>query len=360
MNFSEQVDKLGQFEDYFFFYVHPAVMLFATILNVICSIVLAQKELRTSSAFFQYSLVNSVNSALGSFLAAFLFIVECGQLCTLWSGSYVGQMYKLIAVAFLVSTLYFFTSLIQLIISLHLYFKMKQQLNIISKGFSFTLTLSMLIISISYGALFASRFRVLRVLHEDAHGYSYEMHLKDELHKNSINFILVLILTLLNQIIFVVLVLINWLILIEIRRIIKKKHTICVEVNLIKRVLVTNSKETSSSSDLFKYTTSKEFANQQLKYNGINDDSSNDRKVKKKILIVFLWVSFVFCSSRLVHGISNMISLFQPFSFASKLWETVNFMWAGLVYSSYFFVYFCTNKLFKKTFCRLFLRKKVD
>lgn len=81
---------------------------------------------------------------------------------------------------------------------------------------------------------------------------------------------------------------------------------------------------------------------------------------QKRTLIMVLWVSAVFCTGRFVAAVANLILLFMQDT-VYNWWATgMNFLLTAVVYASYFFVYMRTNKLFSKTFYKVFLKKRVQ
>lgn len=85
---------------------------------------------------------------------------------------------------------------------------------------------------------------------------------------------------------------------------------------------------------------------------------NDELESQKKTLVMVLWVSLVFCTSRLVFAIANLILLLMPGSVYNWYASAFNYFWTCVVYGSYFFVYMRTNKIFKKKFCQIFLRQK--
>lgn len=80
---------------------------------------------------------------------------------------------------------------------------------------------------------------------------------------------------------------------------------------------------------------------------------------QKKTLIMVLWVSVIFSSSRLVFAVANLFVLFME-NTPYNLWGSAfNYFYNAIVYISYLFVYMKTNKLFRKKFYQIFLRKEV-
>jgi hypothetical protein len=112
---------------YYYYYVHPIFSIFATFQSLICTIVLSQKELRRSGAFFQYSLVNSAGGIVGCFILVFFFFTRCNSLCSA-SNSYWSQAYEIYAVYYVDGSLLLASSLIQIAISFKLYLTVTQRL----------------------------------------------------------------------------------------------------------------------------------------------------------------------------------------------------------------------------------------
>ena len=111
---------------YYYLYVNPIVAAFSAIQNILCTIVLASKELRNSNAFFQYALVNSIGAALSSILLIFLFLTRCGGSNCSISTSYWSQAFSLYAVTFVSSSFYTASALIQISMCMQIYFVIKQ------------------------------------------------------------------------------------------------------------------------------------------------------------------------------------------------------------------------------------------
>lgn len=111
---------------YYYYYVHPVATLVGSALNVVCAIVFAQKRLRTSGPFFQYSLVNSIGAAVALLLFAGFSLTRCGPFCS-YANTYWSQQYEIYAVLFVDNSLYFASSLVQISISFQLYFTVNQR-----------------------------------------------------------------------------------------------------------------------------------------------------------------------------------------------------------------------------------------
>ena len=135
MTFSNHTGYLQDFYvHYYYFFVHPIATLTGSALNVVCAIVLAQKRLRRSGAFFQYSLVNSIGACLALALFSVYGLTRCGPFCgqahTYWS-----QQYELYVGLFFDNSLYFAGSLIQISISCQLYFSITRKYDLLTFNF---------------------------------------------------------------------------------------------------------------------------------------------------------------------------------------------------------------------------------
>ena len=127
INFSNYTGNVVDFNTYYYyFFLHPIVTMLAFLSNSVCAIVFAQRELRTAGPFFQYSLANSIISALGMIVASGMCLSRCGPLCSL-SNSYESQVYELFGVMFLCNSIFFASSLIQIAISFQLYLSITQK-----------------------------------------------------------------------------------------------------------------------------------------------------------------------------------------------------------------------------------------
>ena len=87
--------------------------------------------------------------------------------------------------------------------------------------------------------------------------------------------------------------------------------------------------------------------------NNINAES------QRNTLIMVLWVSLVFCSGRFTSAIANMMLLLMQNSPYNWWASAINYFFMSLVYSSSILVYMRTNKMFRKKFYKIFLRKDI-
>ena len=112
----------------YYSYVHPVLSYFASFQNLMCTIVLASKELRNSGSVFKYLLVNSAGATVACFLFGFLFLTRCGgSICSI-STSYWSQSFVIYGVYYVCYVYYMTSGLSQIAISLQLYLMFKKRL----------------------------------------------------------------------------------------------------------------------------------------------------------------------------------------------------------------------------------------
>ena len=99
---------------------------------------------------------------------------------------------------------------------------------------------------------------------------------------------------------------------------------------------------------------------QKIKPSKTKENSTDSEKSQKKTLIMVLWVSVVFSSSRFVFAIANLLLLFMENSVYNWWGSGFNYFFSACTYSSYILVYIKTNKIFRKKFYQIFLRKAVN
>ena len=102
---------------------------------------------------------------------------------------------------------------------------------------------------------------------------------------------------------------------------------------------------------------SNEMAKKKISLN--NTTNNNNTESQRKTLIMVLWVSLFFCTGRFVSAVATLILLLMQATFYNWWASAFNFFFMAVVYASYFFVYMRTNKLFRKKFYKIFLRKEI-
>lgn len=117
---------------YYYFYVHPVLCVVSALLNLVNTIVLGSKKMRSSGPFFQYSLVNSAGATVTFILLMFLFLTKCGgSVCSI-SPSYWSQVYTIYAIYYVAYVYYAGSAFVQIAIGVQLYLSIKQKLKWLS------------------------------------------------------------------------------------------------------------------------------------------------------------------------------------------------------------------------------------
>lgn len=358
----------NQFKDIFYQYIFPLVAFLACIQNILCVIVLAQKELRSSGAFFQYSLVNAINSSLVTFLLFFMCLTNCGHMCNT-SYSYISQLYNIIAILFIVSTLYCFSSLIQISISFNLFLIIDhrcKRLNCVSPNLVMVFSF---LFSVIYGILFAISFRITPSTHITINKYNqkyvettYHIHL--DFKNKALSFTTMFTVIVLNNLFLILLVVVNVLILYKSRKLMERKilfpKNAFLTLTTQSLTMTRNTSHMTSHNQMSLRTRSSIVHPIQLKSIvecAIQKRQRQNKRALRKILIMFLWISLIFCSSRLLFSLFCFALLFYPDTIFFHVIDFSNYFWASIVYFSYFFVYYKTNKTFRNIFVRKFLKR---
>jgi hypothetical protein len=300
----------------FFHYIYPVIIFFAAFQNLICSVILAQRELRRGDPFFQYSLVNSIVSTVGTFLVGFMFLTECDLVCAT-AHTRSSQVYSVYVIGFVVSTLYVWNLLIHLSISFNMYFNLNQKFRRLRLVSPLAVLFGTFIWSLANGVVMSLNYKAFKQAEivfpaDNPNSADKHYHARFRLDNNLLGYMGgVFIFS--NELLLILLISVNVLILAKSRQLMKRKK----------------SQRRRAS-----------------------------KKAQRKVQVLFLWISFMFGSSRLLYSVYHlMLILFPANSLLVVLVQILHYTWTSLVYSSYFFVYFKTNKKFKRIFYRIFLRK---
>lgn len=370
--FSNYTDRIPL--NYYYYYVHPTFVLLAGVICILCSYILAQRELRTSGPFFQYAAVNSFTAGLASPCLAMYFLTRCGSLCTT-SPTYWSQVYEIYGIYFFTSSVFFSTSLVQIAISFQLYLSVTQKfkrLNSISPKY---VMLVLFFVSFGLGATIPFAFLVRKetyVVIENG------MQTIIELYRNRIDptsivlvYISYTVVIFSNYIFLIILIIVNVLIFIELRKLMAKKIKM-TKKNQVTAIVVIEKKTEMSNAHSLEPTKStavsgthgtatsntKKPAAPRKSIQTNKPHESNEQETQRKTLIMTLWISVVFCSHRLAYAIANLILIVDEGSALNDYASAVFYFYGSLVYSSYMLVYYVTNKIFRKKFNEIILRRK--
>lgn len=91
--------------------------------------------------------------------------------------------------------------------------------------------------------------------------------------------------------------------------------------------------------------------------NQVNREAQ-EKKSLRRSLIITLYISLIFSSDRLIKCVYRSVVLVMPLSRYTFYLNAISYIFDTLAYSSFFFVYMSTNKIFKRKFYEIFFRKK--
>lgn len=366
---SRLIDKEDIILSAYYYYVLPVIAFIATSQNLICVITLAQKELRNSSAFFKYSLVNSIISTITTLLSGFLFLIKCGSLCST-SQTYAGIVYEKYVSYLLIPFTLMFSSLLHLAISFDLYFVLIQKSSIFTRASPYKVSFCVFIMCQFYTIVFSLGYEVSYQLtnttstnNQTVSIVYYFISLRNQ--NQIFAFCRTFLLSIVNFGSMIMLLVLNILVLKEIRKLIDfKTHTAYRISNHNSNHSQHNSNENSgfNNGNNNGQVGNNDFsvvANASTSVE--NHTKSHEKKAQKKIFILFIWISLMFASTRLLFMAQNLIKyLIPPNSLVFDYVFIFYNSWGYLVYSSYFMLYMKTNRLFKVHFYRIFLRRRTN
>lgn len=118
---------------YYYSYIHPLAAFLSTLISLVCTIVLKNKELRRNDSFFCFALVNSAANTVNSFLNIFILVNKCeSPICTV-SSKYWEEIYKIFSIYYITNVYYFGNALVQIVIELNAYLQISGKLNWFNK-----------------------------------------------------------------------------------------------------------------------------------------------------------------------------------------------------------------------------------
>lgn len=176
---------------------------------------------------------------------------------------------------------------------------------------------------------------------------------------------------------FVLLFALNLLIYLELRKIMEKKKRLMMlrrtgsdimapptpvaAVLPVRKSHVSSSKKNTTSSSASVYVigaggNSNKIVPVVVEASGklISSADQHQRESLRRSLIMTLWLSLIFSTDRFVKTIYRTLVLIQPVSPVSYYLNAFSLFFNIIVYSSFFFVYMRTNKMFRKKFYEIF------
>lgn len=159
-----------------------------------------------------------------------------------------------------------------------------------------------------------------------------------------------------NYAILIILVIVNILIYIELRKIMAKKKSLKGEVVIpMAKLSHPSTQAPRSSSEQPTVAVVNHYPTKTICRRSNRNESF---KSQRKTLIMVLWVSFAFGFSRLSLAIGAIVAFYSFGSVYNYYVGTFNFLIISIVYISQSFIYFRTNKIFKKMFYEILGRVK--
>lgn len=166
-----------------------------------------------------------------------------------------------------------------------------------------------------------------------------------------------------NYVFLVILIVLNTLIYMEFKKLMENKKKMVSKVHVLIRV-----EEPSPSNKSNRINSLQTLTNNRI--NSLQADSAlaiaaslrREREEKdslRKTLIVTLWVSIVFSFDRFVKAINRTFNLIDSTSPPNSYSTAISYFCDVFVCSTYIFIYLRTNKMFKKQFYKIFLRRNI-
>ena len=117
----------------YYSYIHPLAAFISTLISLICTIVLRNKDLRRYDSFFCFTLVNSAATTVNSFLNIFMLVNKCElPICSV-SSKYWEDIYKIFSIYYITNVYYFGNSVVQIVIEINAYLLICGKVNWLNK-----------------------------------------------------------------------------------------------------------------------------------------------------------------------------------------------------------------------------------
>lgn len=349
---------------YYYAYVHPIIELYGIFNGIIATLVLAQKEVRSSGPFFHYELIFTLQSLIGTIMTLPLTLTKCGYLCStsnqLWARNYEKLTSFFIGQAILVAD-----GLIQVSITFQIYFTLSPRFFRLSQVSPLRVIAVIDLIGILCGL---SVYFVTNI-------NSYTCFIPNELVQTTIYYISIasnslilllvaqFVLLVANYTILIVLVVMNLLLYNELRKFMNRKIVLMGTSIGLSKMATRNTVGPMDKSVIVSSVVGvgagggsvvgEERRNRQ--------SSRNESESKRKTLIMVLWVSVAFCMGRFLTGVTSAFSIVAgPTSVFTVYFTVIAIVWGVCVFATHTLILYKTNKIFKKKFRQLILRRKVE
>jgi hypothetical protein len=362
--------------DYLYVYFVTTTSFIGFLLNLVCVVIFLRKELRKTGNLNDYLLCNTINAAFYVSINGFTGLTRCGSICST-ANTYEAKAYELYGIFIFSNASFFFGTLIQLALSLNQILVIRKNFCLCSKFNSISSKLVCfvaLLLSLLYSIpIFFSRYIHLSVRNitqkvgtnesEIIIGLSkkYSLPLSDLGSNDVFSIVMSVFYICCNDFVLIIVLIINIYLIKELKRCMNKKRLMLIynnQINLNKQEhssVDTNANINSTNSNKSNET------NQQINEtcNSMNKRKEKDMKnAEMRGFVQIIWLSLLFFSSRIIYTLLNIIQFFRINKTVFKYIGFTYFAWANLVHGSFFFVYFFSNKLFKKQTLEMIALKK--
>lgn len=158
-----------------------------------------------------------------------------------------------------------------------------------------------------------------------------------------------------NYVFLAILIAINVLIYSELKRTMAKKQQLIItyrRINPLKKRSKSESIKTSNNEHHIKLSVIAPFIQTQCESSG-----NREKNTLRRLLIMTLWISTLFSLDRFVKCLYRTVVVIYPLKPFTIYLNAVSYVFDMLIYSSFFFIYMRTNKVFRRKFYQIFLRR---
>lgn len=346
---------------YFYYYVNPFFAFFGSLQGLLTTWVLAQKTIRSSQPFFQYSLLNSALIGLTTFILGFVLFSRCDTLCTS-SNTFWAETLEKYGLIFISQSLQFSASLIQISASTQLYLSVSKRMKKLRLVSPKKIMIIILLVSFLLGLslLFVTNVNNLTCLNSSSNAISYYYRTYNT-SNTFLTAIATFILVVSNYIFVIIMVVVNVLLYVELRRIMNRKRLIMLDGGGRSTV----NKNRLGTKNSIGATVSVTGAVATVKIGDVvvvNNKGRNnkEKESKQNALVMVLLVSIVFSVNRLSLVLVSVSALVASNSIFNVYLSAFSILMAPLTYTCQSFIFYRTNKVFRKQFNKIILRRTDD
>jgi hypothetical protein len=315
---------------YFYYYVNPFFAFFGSLQGLLITWVLAQKTIRSSQPFFQYSLLNSALIGLTTFILGLVLFSRCDNLCSS-SNTFWAETFEKYGLVFISQSLQFSASLIQISASTQLYLSVSKRMKKIHLVSPKKVMIIILLVSFLLGLslLFVTNVNNVTCINSASNAISYYYRTYNT-SNTLLTAIATFILVVSNYIFVMIMVLVNILLYVELRRIMNRKRLIMVDgggrSTVNKNRLGTKNSMGATVSGLTGAVTT-------VKIGDVVVVNNKGKESKQNALVMVLLVSTVFSVNRLSLVLVSVSALVASNSIFNVYLSAFSILMAPLTYT---------------------------